>query len=137
MLDVLEEEATLHNRTWTYNKTEDPDALLDPMFWAKFDYVLAEKPEKVIGKWEVVHVVYGFGGTVRLLKAGEESGKLAEPTYATSSKSTDKDDWKTKVAAAWRRLEGVLRYSALGGYWVEIRMDPKIMILENQTKQLK
>ncbi|CAE7202310.1 hypothetical protein CFE70_008415 [Pyrenophora teres f. teres 0-1] len=136
VLDVLEE-ATLQNRTWTYDKTEDSRTLLNPIFWTKFDYVLAEKPEKVIGKWEVVHVVYGFGGVVRLLKPGDESGKLAEPTYPNSSKSTEQDNWKTKTAAVWRSLEGVLRNSALRGYWVEIRMDPKILILENQSKQLK
>jgi alpha-1,6-mannosyltransferase len=133
ILDVLEAQDTLQSRTWTYDKTEDPNALLDPMFWVEFDYVLAERPEKVIGSWAIVHVVYGFGG-VKLLKPGEESGSLFEPLYGASNKTAMKEDWTSKVAATWRELEGLLRDSLLRGYWAEIRMEPKIYILQNQMK---
>jgi alpha-1,6-mannosyltransferase len=133
VLDVLEAQATLNSRNWTYDKTEDPNALLDPMFWAKFDYVLAERPEKVIGSWAVVHVVYGFGG-VKILKPGEESGSLVEPLSEKGSKVTRKEDWTSSVAATWRNSEGSLRNSLLRGYWAEIRMEPKIRILQNQMK---
>jgi len=129
VLDVLEAQDTLNSRTWTYDKTEDPNVLLDPMFWIKFDYVLAESPEKVIGSWEVVHTVYGFGG-VRLLKPGEESGLLVEH----SDRATSQDRWASKIAATWHGLEGLLRNSLLRGYWAEIRMEPKIRILQNQMK---
>lgn len=129
VLDVLESQDTLNSRTWTYDKTEDPNALLDPMFWTKFDYVLAESPEKVIGSWEVVHTVYGFGG-LRLLKPGEESGSLVEQPDTTTSG----DKWASKAAAIWHELEGLLRNSLLRGYWAEIRMEPKIRILQNQMK---
>jgi alpha-1,6-mannosyltransferase len=133
VLDVLEARDTLNSRTWTYDKTEDPDALLDPMFWTKFDYVLAERPEKVIGSWEVVHTVYGFGG-VRLLKPGEESGLLVEYSDTTEEKVTSQDKWASKVAATWHGLEKLLRNGLLRGYWAEIRMEPKIHILQNQLK---
>jgi alpha-1,6-mannosyltransferase len=133
VLDVLETQDTLDSRTWTYDKTEDPTSLHDPMFWAKFDYVLAERPEKVIGSWAIVHVVYGFGG-VQLLKPGEESGSLEEPLYEGSSEAIVKEDWTLKVAATWRTMEGFLRNSVLRGYWAEIRMEPKIRILQNQMK---
>lgn len=134
VLDVLEAQDTLQSRTWNYDKTEDPNALLDPMFWAKFDYVLAEKPEKVIGSWAVVHVVYGFGG-VKLLKPGEQSGSLSEPLYdLVGSKVPVQGSWIEKVGETWRGLEGLLRNSLLQGYWVEIRMEPKIRILQNQMK---
>lgn len=136
VLDVLEEENILKSRTWTYDKTEDPGALLDPMFWTKFDYVLAERPERVIGSWAVVHVVYGFGG-VKLLKPGEESGSPVEPLYDMSGTDVDvKKDWTAQVAAAWHELEERLRNSLLKGYWAEIRMEPKIRILQNQMKQM-
>lgn len=136
VLDVLEEENILKSRTWTYDKTEDPSVLLDPMFWTKFDYVLAERPERVIGSWAVVHVVYGFGG-VKLLKPGEESGSPVEPLYDMSDTDVDvKKDWTTQVAAAWHALEERLRNNLLKGYWVEIRMEPKIHILRNQMKQM-
>jgi alpha-1,6-mannosyltransferase len=103
------------------------------MFWTKFDYVLAERPEKVIGSWEVVHTVYGFGG-VRLLKPGEESGLLVEYSDTTEEKVTSQDKWASKVAATWHGLEKLLRNGLLRGYWAEIRMEPKIHILQNQLK---
>ena len=133
VFDVLEAQDTLQQRIWSYDKTEDPAALLDPMFWAKFDYVLAERPEKVIGSWAVVHVVYGFGG-VRLLKPGEESSSPVEPLYDTNKEVAVMEGWTLKVARIWRVLEGLLRNSILRGNWVEIRMEPRIRILQNQMK---
>jgi alpha-1,6-mannosyltransferase len=132
VLDVLDSEDTLSKRAWSYDKTEDPSALLDPMFWAKFDYVLAERPEKVIGSWAVAHVVYAFGG-VRILKPGEKSGSLAESIYGDSSPVVVHTDWTKKVAEGWKRLERVLRQPVLRGYWAEVRMEPKIRILVNQN----
>ncbi|ENI07399.1 glycosyltransferase family 22 protein [Bipolaris maydis ATCC 48331] len=131
VLDVLEEQNVLQSRTWAYDKTEDPSALLDPMFWTKFDYVLTEKPERIIGAWTIKHVVYGFGG-VRLLKPGEESKDESEPMYEGNGPTADVQvDWTSKVGAEWYRLEGRLRNNLLRGYWPMIWMQPKIYILEN------
>lgn len=96
MTDVLEAQDTLQKRTWAYDKTEDSAVLLDPLFWAKFDYVLAERPEKVIGKWSVEHVVYGFGG-VRVLKPGEESESVGEEVEG-GWKREDGGEWTDRVA---------------------------------------
>lgn len=109
IVDVLEAENALQRRSWAYDKTEDPVMLRDPLFWAKFDYVLAERPEKVIGSWEVVHVV----------SAGTDDGR---------------EDWTGRVAEAWKALEGVLRQRVLRGYWVEVKMEPRIRIMRNQMK---
>jgi alpha-1,6-mannosyltransferase len=133
VLDVLEAQETLQQRTWAYDKTEDPAVLLDPLFWAKFDYVLAERPEKVIGSWAVVHVVYGFGG-VKLLKPGERSGALVEEVSGDVGTADVQVDWTEKVAEVWRKMEGLLRQRVLGGYWFEVRMEPRIRILRNQLK---
>jgi alpha-1,6-mannosyltransferase len=131
VLDVLESQDTLSNRVWTYDKTEDPSILLDPMFWAKFDYVLAERPEKVIGSWAIAHVVYGFGG-VRVLKPGEKSGSPVEPVYHGDTTVTIRKHWIDIVAMGWRSLEAVLRQRVLRGYWAEVKMEPKVHILVNQ-----
>lgn len=133
VLDVLEIEDILQKRTWGYDKTEDPSALLDPMFWVKFDYVLAERPEKVIGSWAVVRVVYGYGG-IRFLKPGEKSGSPVEPLYDGSGQAVVGENWTAKVAAAWNTLEELMRDRILKGYWVEVRMEPRIRILQNQLK---
>ena len=55
---------------WRYDKTEDEDRLLDPTFWLQFDYVLAESPERVIGKWEIVGTADGYAG-LTLLRPGQ------------------------------------------------------------------
>jgi alpha-1,6-mannosyltransferase len=128
VLDVLESRDT---RAWTYDKTEDPSALLDPMFWAKFDYVLAERPEKIIGSWAVAHVVYGFGG-VRVLKPGQKSGSPVEHVNGGVTNVSVQRDWTGQVAEAWKTLEGLLRQRVLRGYWAEVQMEPKIRILVNQ-----
>lgn len=133
IIDVLEAQETIQQRTWAYDKTEDPTLLLDPLFWAKFDYVLAERPEKVIGSWAVVHVVYGFGG-VKLLKPGEKSGALIEEVHGEAAAPSAQVDWTEKVAQGWRKLEGLLRKQVLQGYWVGVRMEPRIRILQNQLK---
>jgi alpha-1,6-mannosyltransferase len=131
VLDVLESQNTLSKRVWTYDKTEDPSALLNPMFWTKFDYVLAERPEKVIGSWAVVHAVYGFDG-VHVLKPGEKSGGMLEPAYSKDVTVTVPSDWTDKIARGWKKLEGLLRKPLMRGYWVEIKLAPKIRILANQ-----
>ncbi|KAJ4287232.1 alpha-1,6- mannosyltransferase [Kalmusia sp. IMI 367209] len=132
ILDVLEAQDLVSKRRWTYDKTEDPEVLLDPMFWANFHYVLAERTEKIIGKWVPVHVVYGFGG-VRILKPGEESGSQVEQLGSVEMQGVAGEDWTEKVARSWRTLEGVLRYPLLRGWWVEVKMEPRIHILENQA----
>jgi alpha-1,6-mannosyltransferase len=131
VLDVLASQDILSKRAWTYDKTEDPSALLDPMFWANFDYVLAERPEKVIGSWAVAHVVYGFDG-VRVLKPGEKSGLLVEPIYSKNTTVTVPSDWTDMIARGWKKLEGWLRQPIMRGYWVEVSLAPKIRILVNQ-----
>ncbi|KAH5203120.1 mannosyltransferase [Parastagonospora nodorum] len=131
ILDVLESQDMHSKRVWTYDKTEDPSAVLDPMFWASFDYVLAERPDKVIGSWAVAHVVYGFGG-VRILKPGQKSGSAVEDVYKGNYAVVAPKHWTDKIAERWNTAERVLRQKVLRGYWVEVKMEPKIHILVNQ-----
>ena len=133
VLDVLEAQDIAQKREWTYDKTEDLTLLLDPMFWAKFDYVLAERPEKVIGSWAAMHIVYGYGG-VKILKPSEKSGSPVEPLSETESQVASAENWTEKVASVWQGLEGLLRDRILKGYWLEIKMEPKVWILQNQMK---
>ncbi|KAF1975656.1 hypothetical protein BU23DRAFT_457494 [Bimuria novae-zelandiae CBS 107.79] len=132
IIDVLEAQNEVSKRRWTYDKTEDPDVLLDPMFWSKFQYVLAENPAKIIGKWGTVHVVYGFGG-VKILKPGEDSGSPVEPLDGVEKSGGTSKNWTSEVARLWRTIEGLVRYRFLRGLWVEVWMEPKIRILENQA----
>ena len=123
-----------HNSTlWIYDKTEDPQMLLSPAFWDRFDYALAEKPEKVIGRWEIVGVVKGFAG-VRILRPGEETvehAKNGRPLQLT---------WKMTMADMyhallhlWDMFELFMRQHVTKGWWLGVRMEPKIRILRKQT----
>ncbi|KAF2186843.1 glycosyltransferase family 22 protein [Zopfia rhizophila CBS 207.26] len=131
--DILEAQNLANQRSWGYSKTEDPSLLLDPIFWSNFDYVLAEKPEKVIGRWNVVHVVYGFS-SIRVLKPGEKSGSPAEHVDVAEPQVLGAKDFTSKVADLWNTLEGMVRTRILRGWWVEVKMRPKIWILANQDR---
>lgn len=137
LLTDIDQEGSKQGK-WSYDKTEDPVLLHDPLFWAKFDYVLAERPEKVIGSWAVVHVVYGYGG-VRVVKPGEESGggiqgADVDEEVAEGFGGGEGRDWTDRVARAWKGLEGLVRERVLRGWWVEVRMEPRIRILRNLMK---
>ena len=116
---------------WVYDKTEDEERLLNPVFWQRFDYVLAERPEKAIGKWEVVDTVYGFGG-VGLVRPGERYGgeegdvELGEARAAKDAVSL------SRVYDLWAVLERFARKRLTRGWWVRLRMESKIRILKRQ-----
>jgi len=127
---------------WRYDKTEDEEKLLDVLFWAQFDYVLAEEPGKVIGKWEVVETIYGFAG-VEVLRP--EEGRVKGWTdemwgllmWASGRGGAGGENWRRWV---WYKLVqevgtyGVLREAVrqfvTRGWWVGPRMEAKIHILK-------
>ncbi|KAF2707585.1 glycosyltransferase family 22 protein [Pleomassaria siparia CBS 279.74] len=132
VLDTLDTPAFANQRMWTYSKTEDTDLLLDPMFWSKFDYALAERPEKVIGSWSVAGVINGYSG-IRILKPGETSSGNVESSDVMEDAPSIA--YSSKIARAWRALEGLLRETLLRGWWMDIKTEPKIWILQNNHKQ--
>ncbi|KAH7417148.1 glycosyltransferase family 22 protein [Cadophora sp. MPI-SDFR-AT-0126] len=69
-----------------YDKTEDSPELLDPAFWATFDYALMEEPGKAIGKWEVVRTVFAYAG-IEILRPGDGSSfsENLEKVYAANN----------------------------------------------------
>ncbi|KAF2088126.1 glycosyltransferase family 22 protein, partial [Saccharata proteae CBS 121410] len=105
---------------WSYDKTDDAEILLEPAFWQRFDYALMERPEKAIGKWAVLDTIYGFDG-IKLLRPGEEDEDVV-------GKEED-GSMVARVKKAWRTVEEVGR-KVTGGWWVGIRMEPKIRILK-------
>ncbi|KAB2577725.1 GPI mannosyltransferase [Lasiodiplodia theobromae] len=120
---------------WVYDKTDDPDALLDPAFWNRFEFALMERPEKAIGKWEVVDVIYGFGG-IKIVRPGEVLGTVlggVEEGLGPRSESLRRlvlgvDERKT--GWVWGALEDWVREKVMRGWWVGVRMEPKIRILK-------
>lgn len=103
--------------SWFYDKTENQTELLRPSFWRRFDYVLAERPEKVIGEWEVVEVVNGYAGI----------GLVKEEDNQTQSHGHRQRLWQM-----WYNIETILRSKLTRGYWPKLRMEPKVNILKRQ-----
>lgn len=79
-----------------YDKTENEQTLLGPLFWDRFDYALMEDPGKAIGAWEVVGTVYGFTG-IEVLTPNEAAGfnRELERIYAANN-STKKETGKER-----------------------------------------
>lgn len=110
------------HQSWTYDKTEDPETLLDPMFWQQFDYVLAEHPEKVIGSWVVIDMIQGYAGV------GLRSDR-------SSADTTNRPKPKALVPRIYQLYLEVqdLGRKFTGGRWPTIKMEPKIYVLRKQT----
>jgi alpha-1,6-mannosyltransferase len=70
-----------------FDKEENEEKLLEPLFWEKFDYALMEVPGKAIGKWEVVDTIYAYAG-MEFLRPGQ-GDDFAERVYAANSLTKD------------------------------------------------
>lgn len=115
---------------WVYDKTEDEDKLLDPVFWERFDYALAERPERVIGRWEVVDTVEAFAG-FRVVRPGER-----KEGDNGNWESVRRGAWGEGMVEAWGLVERFGR-KATGGWWVEVRMEPRVRVLKKQREKLQ
>ncbi|PWY76799.1 alpha-1,6-mannosyltransferase subunit [Aspergillus eucalypticola CBS 122712] len=109
---------------WYYDKTEDEATKLSPTFWSQFDYVLVEpgeETEKVLGAWEVVDTVDGFAG-LRIVRPGDEAVGAVEEKVVVYVLG----DEGVKL---FEKARGFVRNVITKGWWVEVRMEPKIRIL--------
>ena len=75
----------------TYDKTEDSDELLNPIWWSAFDFALMEDPGQAIGLWETIEVVYAFAG-IELLRPGQESTLFTADAVYDANNLTTEDD---------------------------------------------
>ncbi|KAL8663931.1 MAG: hypothetical protein Q9202_003480 [Teloschistes flavicans] len=112
------------NRTlaWIYDKTEDESKLLDPLFWQQFDWVLAERVERIIGKWEVVDTVDAYAG-VRVINPDDK-----DHTTISEDEAKEREN-------AWRKLlwlADVWGRKLSGGRSVGVKLEPSIRVLKRQ-----
>jgi alpha-1,6-mannosyltransferase len=120
-----DEEAT--HPTWIYDKTDDPSELLHPAFWEPFDYAMAERPELVIGKWEIIDTVRGFTG-VTILRPGET--RYGEAAGGNLDEDAGSSMWG--AGKGWRGIERWIRKHVTRGWWIGVRMEPRIRVLKKQ-----
>ncbi|KAI4731081.1 hypothetical protein E4T49_01356 [Aureobasidium sp. EXF-10728] len=109
-----------------YDKTENQTTLLDPGFWQKFDYVLAEDPKRIIGSWEVVDTIHGYSGIgLGKLSAEQDSAPLLS-TRSVIVRPLN------KVLQMYNGVARSASQKLTGGRWPIVKMEPKIYILKSQ-----
>ncbi|KAI9781802.1 MAG: dolichyl-P-Man:Man(7)GlcNAc(2)-PP-dolichol alpha-1,6-mannosyltransferase [Peltula sp. TS41687] len=108
---------------WIYDKTEEESTLLDPSFWDKFDYALAESPERVIEEWEIVDTIEALIGVTIMGPDGGEKEKVTSDKNTVTVKPL-KITWLTN-------LDIFLRRHITKGWWLGIKLKPKIRIMRN------
>ena len=122
---------------WVYDKTEEEEKLLDPLFWERFDYALAERPERVIGSWHVLSTVEGYAGVaiMRPEEGGERTMEHVRAVQALWAESSWREDgigtariWLGEMSLG--RLESVVRMVVTRGWWVRLKTEPRIRILK-------
>lgn len=74
----------------TYDKTENVETLLDPLFWTQIDYALMEDPGRAIGKWDVIDTIYAYSG-IELLRPGDKPSfsENLERVYAANNNTVE------------------------------------------------
>lgn len=136
---VLESEGPF----WVYDKTEDERKLLDPLFWRGFDYVLAERPERVIGSWEVLETVEGFAD-VAVVRPGEDlkegvgwkgMERVCRRAIGDVWERRDSNLLRKCVQGVYGKLKGLAREKVTRGWWVRLKMEPRIRILRREREE--
>ncbi|KAL9102612.1 MAG: hypothetical protein Q9163_002256 [Psora crenata] len=131
---------------WVYDKTEDERKLLDPSFWDGFDYVLAERPDRVVGQWEVLDTIEAFAG-IGMVRPDEglemvhqrsvnnqEFAEMAKGLLLQERRWGERDGERLRryIAVLWSRMEIAFRTRVSQGWWVKIKMEPRVRILKRQ-----
>lgn len=122
---------------WRYDKTEDENIKSTGKFWEQFDYILVEAssdPDYVDGdetqlrgalpasSWRTAETVDGFAG-LSILKPGVPADGTAERRLLELLGGE-------RVTRLYGDLRDVVRRVVLRGWWIELRMRPKIKVLE-------
>ncbi|KAJ5172994.1 hypothetical protein N7492_005587 [Penicillium capsulatum] len=122
---------------WRYDKTENETTKSTSAFWDRFDYILVEasvdpafrdSDETRIwaalpkARWETVEIVDGFAG-ISVLKPGERATGKAEQRLMHKVGGG-------RLVGLYEHLRDSVRHAALRGWWVELKMEPRIKVLK-------
>lgn len=122
---------------WRYDKTEDETVKSTGEFWDQFDYVVVEASTDPEVKdadetqllhalpsshWKTAEIIDGFAG-ISILRPGTPATGLAERRILSMVAGESLYNVYAEVRDSMRKL--VLR-----GWWVELKMKPKIKVLK-------
>ncbi|KAI9375988.1 alpha-1,6-mannosyltransferase subunit [Aspergillus egyptiacus] len=136
-------DANSNATNWHYDKTESTALKSTLSFWSSFDYALLEPneadalrtlflstavlPHYETVEWDDVETIRAFNG-LRLLGPGDEAaGTLEEGIIRWASPSEEKAD---ELVEIWNGFREMVRRSVTGGWWVEVKMEPRIVVLK-------
>ncbi|KAJ5281157.1 hypothetical protein N7478_006529 [Penicillium angulare] len=121
---------------WIYDKTEDESTKSTAVFWEKFDYVVVEASSDLefrdedetrlhtalpSSQWETVKVVEGFAG-ISIVRPGALADGIAEKRLLSFIGGQHAVDFYEKLRETARKL-------LLKGWWVELKMVPRVKVL--------
>ncbi|KAL4989151.1 Alg9-like mannosyltransferase family-domain-containing protein [Aspergillus falconensis] len=130
--------------SWTYDKSTPPTSLsAKQIFWSRFDYVLLEPSEaetllSLSGSpteyaysqsyaWKTVDSIAGFAG-LRVVRPGEEASGVVEEgilRWLIRGKVDERG-----ILDFWKKLREGVRKGVMRGWWLEVRMEERIRVLE-------
>ncbi|KGO73371.1 GPI mannosyltransferase [Penicillium italicum] len=121
---------------WVYDKTEDKAVKSTSGFWDRFDYVVVEADDEVgfmdadetslrralpASNWERVLVVDSFAG-ISVLRSGVPATGTAERRVINAVAGD-------RAVDLFERLREYVRDALLRGWWVEVKMRPRVQVL--------
>lgn len=122
---------------WTYDKTEDETIKSTGDFWSQFDYILVEASSEPSyadsdetqlrgalpeSSWRIAETVDGFAG-ISILRPGVAADGKAERWLLGLVGGE-------RLAGMYGELRDMVRGVVSRGWWVELRMRPKIKVVE-------
>ncbi|KAK5796081.1 hypothetical protein VI817_005366 [Penicillium citrinum] len=122
---------------WSYDKTEDKALKSSHAFWNQFDYVIVEassdkdyrdndetRLRRVLqdSDWETTEVIDGFAG-VSILRPGSAANGAAERRLLSVLGGES-------AANLYDQVRDSVRKVLLRGWWVELKMRPKLKVLK-------
>ena len=125
---------------WVYDKEEDEQRLLDPLFWEGMDYVITEAPERIIGRWETLDTVGAYAGW-KILRPGDEVKEAADWTIIENVCRQAIQDtiqyrhhdnlWQC-AHLSYTKLEALIRQHITQGWWIKMKMEPRLRIMRKE-----
>ncbi|KAJ5504008.1 GPI mannosyltransferase [Penicillium fimorum] len=127
---------------WVYDKTEDKAVKSTSGFWDRFDYVVVEADGEAgfmdadetslrhalpSSEWERVHVVDSFAG-VSVLKPGTPATGIVERRVIGTIAGA-------RAVELFEGLREYVRDSLLHGWWVEVKMRPRVQVLRRVREE--
>jgi alpha-1,6-mannosyltransferase len=121
---------------WVYDKTEDEVVKSTSGFWDRFDYVLVEASSEVgymdsdetrlrealpSSLWDMVYVADSFAGISVLRPGAPATGAVEKRVIGAVGGS--------RATEVFERVRERVRGSLLRGWWVEVKMKPRVQVL--------